>query len=415
MKILGRAISFLLALVLTSATLSACQGPPGPAGPAGPAGPQGPAGPAGYQGAVGPAGPQGPAGPSGLQGVVGPTGLQGPAGPAGPAGPQGPVGQVGPQGPAGPTGPQGYSGPGATTSASIALVPASGLAGTNVTVNGNGFVTNTYGRVFFDTNHNSSADYGEPVQYVTTSSFGTFSTALLIPALPAGSYTILAGFPVGGFTQGSATFTITTTSTPTGVSLNLSPASGPAGASVMVTGNGLVANANGGVFFDTNRNGAYDSGELLQNVSTSSTGTFSSTLVIPSVPAGAYPILATFPIGVSAQASATFTVTTAAPATPGLTIIPANGPAGTYVTVSGTSLAANASGTVFFDSNRNGTYDAGEPIQSVVTSPTGAFSVILTVPFMPPVPPGAYPILAFIPSGTSAPASATFTAILGGD
>lgn len=415
MKILGRAISFLMALVLMSAMLSACQGPPGPAGPvgpAGPAGPQGPAGQAGSQGAVGPAGPQGAAGPGGPSGPTGPAGAQGPAGPAGP---QGPVGPVGPQGPAGPTGPQGYSGPAATTSASIALVPASGLAGTNVTVNGNGFVTNTYGRVFLDTNYNSSADYGEPIQYVTTSSFGTFSTTLLIPALPAGSYTILAGFPVGGFTQGSATFTITTTSTPTGVSLNLSPASGPAGTSVMVTGNGLVANTNGGVFFDTNRNGAYDSGELLQNVTTSSTGTFSSTLVVPSVPAGAYPILAAFPIGVSAQASATFTVTTAGTTTPGLTITPPNGPAGTYVTVNGTNLAANASGTLFFDSNRNGTYDAGETIQTVVTSPTGTFSATLTVPFMAPVPPGAYPILAFIPSGTSAPASATFTVILGSD
>ncbi len=90
--------------------------------------------------------------------------------------------------------------------------------------------------------------------------------------------------------------------------LTLSSPSGPIGTSLTVTGSGLAANTNGNVVFDINRNGTSDTGEPSQNVVTSSTGTFSTALVVPSVPPGTYPVLAAFPIGAPAQASAAFSV-----------------------------------------------------------------------------------------------------------
>ncbi len=101
-----------------------------------------------------------------------------------------------------------------------------------------------------------------------------------------------------------------TTTPGTGPSITLSSTSGAAGTTITVTGSGFAANTYGGVFFDINRNGTHDSGEPTQYLTTSSGGTFSTTLIVPSVPPTAYPVTADFPIGPPAEASATFTVTT---------------------------------------------------------------------------------------------------------
>ncbi len=53
MKILGKAIIFLLIAVLALVAFPGCKGPAGPAGPPGPQGLQGPAGPIGAQGPAG--------------------------------------------------------------------------------------------------------------------------------------------------------------------------------------------------------------------------------------------------------------------------------------------------------------------------------------------------------------------------
>ncbi len=101
-----------------------------------------------------------------------------------------------------------------------------------------------------------------------------------------------------------------TTTPGTGPSITLSSTRGSGGTTRTITGNGVAANTYGGVFFDINRNGTYDSGEPIQYLTTSSAGTFSTTLIVPSVPPTAYPVTADFPIGPPAEASATFTVTT---------------------------------------------------------------------------------------------------------
>ena len=105
---------FIIMVIASVLSMTACEGKTGPAGPAGPqgeTGPEGIAGPPGPVGPPGPQGPEGPRGPKGDRGDPGPAGPQGPEGPQGPAGPPGPQGPEGPQGPPGPEGPQGPPGP----------------------------------------------------------------------------------------------------------------------------------------------------------------------------------------------------------------------------------------------------------------------------------------------------------------
>ncbi len=91
--------------------------------------------------------------------------------------------------------------------------------------------------------------------------------------------------------------------------MTLSSTSGATGTTITVTGSGFAANTYGDVFFDINRNGIYDSGEPIQYLTTSSTGAFSTTLIVASVPPATYPVTADFPIGPPAEASVTFIVT----------------------------------------------------------------------------------------------------------
>jgi len=98
-------------------------------------------------------------------------------------------------------------------------------------------------------------------------------------------------------------------SAPFAPALVLSPASGPAGSGISVNGNNFTAGSSGVVFFDTNRNGALDSGEPNQNVTVSASGTFTATLIVPSAVAGVYPVMAAFPAGSSPMASINFAVT----------------------------------------------------------------------------------------------------------
>lgn len=181
-----------------------------------------------------------------------------------------------------------------------------------------------------------------------------------------------------------------------GPSMTLNPSSGLAGASVTVTGTGFAPNIFGGVFFDTNGNGAYDPNEPLQQVTTSPSGAFTLSLVVPAALApkpGAYSVRAAFALS-TGQASATFTVTAATPAVPTIMLSPAGGPAGTSFAVTGSGFTANTYGAVLFDTNGNGAYDPGEPLQPVTASASGAFTATLSVPSTAAVTPGMYTIKA---------------------
>ena len=118
---------------------------------------------------------------------------------------------------------------------------------------------------------------------------------------------------------------------------------------------------------------------------------------------GSYTVVADAPIGAPHEAAATFTVTT-----PRLTVIPSSGSPGSVIPIRGSGFAGNAHGLIFFDVNRNGVFDEGEPTQSFTTDSYGAFSTTLTVPS---VAAASYPIQADIPNGGVIEASMNFTVL----
>jgi uncharacterized protein YlxW (UPF0749 family) len=98
-------------------------------------------------------------------------------------------------------------------------------------------------------------------------------------------------------------------SVPSSPSLNLSPATGPSGTSVTVTGASFITGSGAVVFFDNNRNGTLDSDELNQTVTVSAAGAFTVTFAVPAVAAGVYPVIAASLSGSTSLASINFTVT----------------------------------------------------------------------------------------------------------
>lgn len=179
--------------------------------------------------------------------------------------------------------------------------------------------------------------------------------------------------------------------------MTLNPTSGPVGTVIAITGSGFPASTDGNVI----------SPWVSKLLTTTPDGTFSTTVTVPENTAGGdYPIQADFPSGGSIEASGTFTVTAA------ITLSPIAGPCNTRVTFTGSGFAAGASGSVFFDSDRDGIYDPGEPGQRgpyfVTATRIGTFGVVfdLTVPM---VAGGEYSICADIPRGGSLEAGATFS------
>jgi hypothetical protein len=184
----------------------------------------------------------------------------------------------------------------------------------------------------------------------------------------------------------------------------LTPPSGPPGTIVTVNGTGFTINATGPVWFDTDHDGVPDLGEPIVSVPPVVAGNFSVTLPpVPTVAAGIYFIRADVWPGGPVEASAPFLVTVPPP--PSIILSPTSGVPGIAVTVNGTAFTVGANGTVWFDSDGDGLFDAGEPSASV-TAVTGNFSISLTVPA---VPVGAYFIRADVPLGLPWEVSATFT------
>lgn len=170
-------------------------------------------------------------------------------------------------------------------------------------------------------------------------------------------------------------------------SMTLSPASGKTYTSIIVTGSGFPYPASGRVWFDTNNNGAYDSGEPNKNsVQTNSTGSFVGTVSFyaPSqTPAVLYNVYADIPSGGSNEASASFTIT------PFLSLGATSGPPGSLIpptgSLNGSGFDASSTGYVWFDTNGDSIRDADEPQILITTQSNGSFPSgnKLTVPQAP--------------------------------
>ncbi|MCJ7743127.1 MAG: IPT/TIG domain-containing protein, partial [Dehalococcoidales bacterium] len=150
----------------------------------------------------------------------------------------------------------------------------------------------------------------------------------------------------------------------TGTITAMSPATGPPGTLVSITGSGYSPNGTPTVWW---------SGTAVSTTGTvNSAGSLSASFYVPTYPRATYSVTVT-------SANATVTDTTLTPAsftiTPQITLSSASGYVGDNITVTGTGFAASSTVTIYFDST------------AVVTTPTittttlGTFSaVVLTVP-----------------------------------
>ena len=248
--------------------------------------------------------------------------------------------------------------------ATLTLSPVSGTAGTSVIIIGSGFVSSTSGSVWFDTNGNSIIDAGEPAILVTTTALGAIpaGTTLSVPAVAVGSYFIRVDIPLGGAVEASATFTVVAT-------LTLSPVSGPSGTTITISGAGFVVSTMGVIWFDTNNNNIRDIDETTILVNTTALGAIATgtTMIIPNVTPGSYPVRADIPIGGTIEASATFTVTVPLP-----TIT---------ASVSPTSIVRGGSATLTWTSTNTTSVSIAPDIGSVALSGTRSVSPTSTTTY----------------------------------
>jgi hypothetical protein len=294
------------------------------------------------------------------------------------------------------------------TTPALTLTPNNGRPGTVVTVTetGTGFAPNTAGVVWFDTDSDGVLDAGEPAVAVTTTVTGTLpaGVTLIVPLVPDANYPVQGDIPAGGAIEAFTNFNVDP-------AITLTPANGPPGTVIAVTGAGFAATQLGWVFFDTNNDTVRDPTEPQVGLSTTATGAIPAgiTLTAPSVGAGAVrPVQADLPAGAGIEASANFTE-----ATPAITLTPNTGIPGTLVTVAGTGFALNTAGFVWFDIANLGVRDAGEPQVAVTTTATGTIPAGITLN-IPAITAALLPVQADIPTGGAIiEATANFTVTVG--
>ena len=187
------------------------------------------------------------------------------------------------------------------------MSPTSGVPGTVITITGSGFAPNTTGKVGFDSNGNNAIDPGEPQVSATTTAAGALpdGVILTVPGVSPGTFRVLTDIPSGGSIEATASFTVPMSS------ITLSPTSGVPGTVITITGNGFTSDTAGWVWFDSNGNGARDTGEPQVSMTTTTAGFIPTgvTLTVPAVAPQVYQVLGDIPTGGTAEASASFTVT----------------------------------------------------------------------------------------------------------
>lgn len=291
----------------------------------------------------------------------------------------------------------------------ITLAATSGTAGTAIVITGNGFVSNTSGSVWFDTNGNGIKDGGEPSRGITTTANGAIPnfTRVTAPVVPGGDYKVLVDIPGGEYIEAAADFTITPC-------ITLSQKTGYAGALVTVSGNGFAAGAVGYIWFDTDNDKQRGDTEPSVSVTCDGNGVILGeiTLTTPAAGPGTYQIKADMNSEYIAEASAIFTYS------PTLTLSPSpvTSNLGAIVmdtvitiTVSGGGFTPGASGYIWFDYDGNGARDVDESQVEVTATDDGTIpsGVTLTTPKLPPC--SSFNVFADIPGSGDIESSAVLS------
>ena len=221
------------------------------------------------------------------------------------------------------------------------FTPTSGPVGTGVTVTGTGFTGA------------SSVAFGG----TAATSFTVVSDTQVTAAVPAGATTGAVTLTTPSGTATGGTFTVTAAA-PT-IS-GFTPASGPVGTSVIITGTNLTGatavafNGTGATSFTVN--------SATQITATVAVGTTSGAITV-TTPGG------------TATSGTPFTVTAPAPTITGFT--PASGPVGTSVTLTGTGFTGATA--VSFGGTAATSFTVNSPTQITATVPTGATTGTITV------------------------------------
>ncbi len=229
-------------------------------------------------------------------------------------------------------------------SVTFSATPVRGAVGTIVTATGNNFKPSTMITMSFDSTNLTS---------VMSNTTGGFSTTITIPAAGAGTNTIGA---TDGTTSASSNFNVVP-------NISLSPVRGQAGSSVTVSGTGFAVSSTVTVTFG--------SVGQVATTSSNSTGSFSTSFIVPSVPSGTNVVTAT-DTG-SNSATANFNVLV-----PKVTLKPSTGATGKTVTVTGTGFAPTSTITISYDGSPQTTSPG-----AIQSNSTGGFTGTFAVPASP--------------------------------
>ncbi len=232
-----------------------------------------------------------------------------------------------------------------TVSPFVNATPAAGPIGTPITFRGEGFVADGVVNVTWS---NGFACSG------ATDSTGRFTCSFTITPAPVGNHTFTATDSANPAHAASTRFAVVP-------NLALNVTTGRIGTAITLTATGFMAS--------TTIQVAWSKGGIC-NGTTSVTGSFSCTFVIPAGTSGG-PAVFTATDARRDNASATFLVT------PVLAVSPASGPVGSTVTFNGTGFAPSAPANVTF---------AGGTVCNTTTTSIGAFSCAFTLPPLPEGP-----------------------------
>jgi hypothetical protein len=210
-----------------------------------------------------------------------------------------------------------------TRSYMISLSPASGNAGSTVTVTGVGFDATSRMTLAYD-----GVTLATSPTTITTDSSGGFTATLTVPYSTTGGHIVSA--TDAGYNVAIATFIVTP-------NLILNPTNGPKGTPVRASGAGFAANSRITIAFA----GAVVS-TFPATVTTNAYGSFGAAFIVPLSAAGGQTVTANDAGGNSATASFTVTV-------PSISLNPTSGYIGNTITVSGQNFVPSSAVAITYD------------------------------------------------------------------
>jgi trimeric autotransporter adhesin len=264
-----------------------------------------------------------------------------------------------------------------TVTPKITVSPARAIPGDIITVTGTGFngTSTSQARNVTITLTNATLGgttlYTQVVAAVNATSTGNFSVTFAVPAVDYGNYIVNASDqsrPTVNFAQ--ADFVV-------GAAITISPASGPSGTIVTMTGRGFTKTANTNVTVAIGSTGPV---KQVAQIKTLADGTFTGQFIVPTLAAANYSLTATDGTvdGIGTLASANgFKVTKAT----GIIVNPTSAAPGGSVTLTGFGFTAIAGTTVnvAFGVTAAGTF----AVASFTTDVNGNFTGTVAVPNLP--------------------------------